>query len=235
VKKLKILIKGQTINLCKPTEAFAGGDIWYEWLNRSIIIRNLEKKYKKFKNTKKEQIKFFISQKKLRKIFIISTKEHAYKGVVSLSYIDYKNKICDIALITDVTIEPHLAPYAGLEAIAILSDYAFSKLKMKKINGVGKINLRGWQQRMELLGYKLNYLMENNNDTQSKFKSELSYNISLSYADFKFLKKKRGKLWDNLTSMKARILKLPKKSFLDNFKNFLIYNKKNYYNNIFKF
>lgn len=176
---------------------------------------------------------FLKIKKKKRKIFIISTKNHVYKGVVSLSYIDYKKKTCDIALITDSTIEPHLAPYAGLEAIAILSEYAFLKLKMKKIHGVGKINLRGWQQRMELLGYKLNYLL-NENDTNSKLKNELSYDISLLYDDFKLLKKKRGKLWDDIDMMKSRISKLPKNSFLDNLKKFLIDNKKNYYNEIFK-
>jgi hypothetical protein len=233
MQKLKVLLNGQIINLCRPTNQFAGGDIWYKWLNRPKIIRNLEERYKKSKNTKKKQIDFFKNQKKKRKIFIISTKNHVYKGVVSLSYIDYKKKTCDIALITDSTIEPHLAPYAGLEAIAILSEYAFLKLKMKKIHGVGKINLRGWQQRMELLGYKLNYLL-NENDTNSKLKNELSYDISLLYDDFKLLKKKRGKLWDDIDMMKSRISKLPKNSFLDNLKKFLIDNKKNYYNEIFK-
>ena len=233
MQKLKVLLKGQIINLCKPTNQFAGGDIWYKWLNQPMIIRNLEERYKKTKNTKKKQIDFFKNQKKKRKIFIISTKNHVYKGVVSLSYIDYKKKTCDIALITDSTIEPHLAPYAGLEAIAILSEYAFFKLKMRKIHGVGKINLRGWQQRMELLGYKLNYLL-NENDTNSKLKNELSYDISLLYDDFKLLKKKRGKLWDDINMMKSRISKLPKNSFLDNFKKFLIDNKKKYYNELFK-
>lgn len=233
MQKLKVLLKGQTINLCKPTSQFAGGDIWYKWLNNPTIIRNLEDTYKRSRNTKKKQINFFKNQKKKRKIFIVSTKNHVYKGVVSLSYIDYKKKTCDIALITDSTIEPHLAPYAGLEAIAILSEYAFVKLKMKKIHGAGRLNLRGWQQRMELLGYKLNYLF-NKNDTNSKIKNELSYDVSLLYDDFKLLKKKRGKLWDDINIMKSRISKLPKNSFLVNLNKFLSENKKNYYKKVFK-
>ena len=28
--KLKVIIKGETINLCQPTKKFAVGDIWYK-------------------------------------------------------------------------------------------------------------------------------------------------------------------------------------------------------------
>ena len=69
MQKLKVLLKGQTINLCKPTSQFAGGDIWYKWLNNPTIIRNLEDTYKRSRNTKKKQINFFKNQKKKKKNF----------------------------------------------------------------------------------------------------------------------------------------------------------------------
>ena len=56
--KLKILTKGETINLCLPTLKFAKGDIWYKWLNKAIIIKNLSDHYKKLDNTKKRHEKF---------------------------------------------------------------------------------------------------------------------------------------------------------------------------------
>ena len=87
--KLKIISKGEIINLCQPTMKFAGGDTWYKWLNDPFINKNLDNKYRKIKNTKKKQIAFFINQKKdQRKVFIISTKNHVYKGVISLSKIN---------------------------------------------------------------------------------------------------------------------------------------------------
>ena len=90
MQKLKIILKGEVINLCEPTKKFAGGDIWYKWLNNPEINKNLEKEYRKYKNTKKKQIKFFVNHKKnKRRIFIISTKKHVYKGVVSLSKLDF--------------------------------------------------------------------------------------------------------------------------------------------------
>ena len=56
--KLKIIIKGEIINLCLPTLEFAKGDVWYKWLNKTIIIKNLKNHYRKLNNTKKKQEKF---------------------------------------------------------------------------------------------------------------------------------------------------------------------------------
>lgn len=233
MQKLKIIAEGDTINLCQPTKEFADGDIWYKWLNNPAINKQLEKKYRKFKNTKKKQIKYFLNLKKdRRKIFIISSKNHIYKGVVSLSKIDKVKKICDIALISDTKIDPLLAPYAGLEAIALISNYAFTKLKLKKIYGGGLFALKNWQQRMELIGFKLNDLREQNEVNSYTTLKDPSYLVSLSYEDFIILKKKRGKIWDNLNLMKKRISKLPKKSFFNILNNFLTKDKKKYYDKL---
>lgn len=231
MSKLKILTKGETINLCLPTLKFAKGDIWYKWLNKPIIIKNLTDHYKKLDNTKKKQEQFFILNKNKRVLRVISTKNNVYKGIVSLSNIDQNRKSCEIAIISDPTIEPALAPFASLEAVALLTEYAFDEMKMKKINGAGNLNLKKWQQRMELLGYKFNFFEKNLN--RSKHKNELDYVVKCNYADYRFLKKKRGRLWDNLEKMTLRISKLPKKSFQDIFM-ILINNKKiDYYQKIF--
>ncbi len=243
MQKLEIIINGETINLCKPTKKFAAGDIWYKWLNDPLMNQHLDKKYRKGKNTKKKQIKFFVNHKKdNRKIFIISTKNHVYKGVVSLSQIDNLDKTCDISLLTDTKIEPLLTPYAGLEAIALISDFAFSKLNLRRIDCNFKASQKNWFQRMELLGYKFFF--------RSRYKTKLfssimvdkkfgdkkinnsAYFSSLSYEDFKILKKKRGRLWDGLNLMKKRISKLPKQSFWDMNDKFIDNIKKKYYDKI---
>lgn len=230
--KLKILIKGETINLCLPTLKFAKGDVWYKWLNNKIIIKNLSNQYRKLNNTKKKQEKFFLANKNVRVLLVISTKNHIHKGIVSLSNINKNQRTCDIALISDPTIEPDLAPFAGLEAIALMTTYAFDKMNMKKINGAGNLNLKKWQQRMELFGYQFNFFEKNLEKT--KYKKKLDYVVSCNYEDYKFLIKKRGKLWDSLAKMTLRIGKLPKKSFLDMYMS-LINNKKiKYYSKIFK-
>lgn len=228
--KLKILIKGETINLCLPTLKFAKGDVWYNWLNKPIIIKNLSNQYRKLDNTKKKQEKFFLTNKNIRVLLVISTKNHIHKGIVSLSNINKNQKTCDIALISDPTIEPNIAPYAGLEAIALMTTYAFDKMNMKKINGAGNLNLKRWQQRMELFGYQFNFFEKNLE--KIKYKNKLNYIVSCNYEDYKYLKKKRGKLWDNLTKMKSRIEKLPKTSFQDIYMNLINKKKIDYYKNI---
>ncbi len=245
MEKLKIVLKGETINLCRPTIKFAGGDIWFKWINDPAMNKRLDKKYKKIKNTKKKQIKFFINHKKeKRKIFIISTKSHIYKGVVSLSKINKIEKSCDVALITDTKVEPLLAPYAGLEAMALISNFAFSKLKLKRIDCSFKVYQKNWLQRMELLGFKYYFRSRSGSKSYSsimtdKKKGELgtrfaNYFAALSCEDFKLLKRKRGKLWDNLELMKKRISRLPKKSFLDIYDEFLDNDKRIYYDKIYK-
>jgi hypothetical protein len=247
MEKLKIIIRGETINLCQPTKKFAGGDIWYKWLNNPDMNRHLEKKYRSFRNTKEKQVEFFVNAKEnKRKIFIISTKSHVYKGVISVSKIDNINKTCDISLLTDTRIEPLLAPYAGLEAMALMSNYTFSKLKLKKIDCAFTLYQKSWQQRTELLGFKhifrSRYKPKTYSSTWSLSMSDFEiedvkkafYYTSLNIEDFKFLLKKRGKIWDSLSLMKKRISKLPKESFIDILNKFLNNDKGRYYDKIYK-
>lgn len=230
-KHLKVVIKGETINLCRPTLEFAKYSKWYSWFNDNFIIRNLSKIYQKNKNTQKKQIKFFLKEKNKRIILIISTKNKIYKGVISLSSIDKKKKSCDIAIITDQSIEPDIAPYAALEAMALMTEYAFKKLKIKKINGQGNLKIKNWQQRIELLGYKLT-LIKRNNFFLGKKDSDY-FIVECNYADYKKITKRRKYLWDNLKKMKNRIKKLPKKSFVEILTKFEIRYKEEYYNRIF--
>jgi hypothetical protein len=231
MSKLKIFNHGETINLCVPTLKFAKGNDWYKWLNKPLIIKNLSVDYKKLNNTKKKQEKFFLNNKKKRLILIISTKDNIYKGVVSLSNIDMERKTCEIAVVSDPSIEVSLAPYAGLEAIAIVTTYAFEKMKIRRITGAGSLKLKRWQQRMELLGYKFNFF--DNYLERSKYKNKLNYTVSCDYEDFKFIKKKRGKLWDGLNKMILRITRLPKESFQDIFEKSINNKKNRYYQRVF--
>jgi hypothetical protein len=130
-----------------------------------------------------------------------------------------------------VSIEPDIAPYAALEAMALMTEYAFKKLKIKKINGQGNLEIKNWQQRIELLGYKLT-LIKRNNFFLGKKDSDY-FIVECNYADYKKITKRRKYLWDNLKKMKNRIKKLPKKSFVEILTKFEIRYKEEYYNKIF--
>ena len=66
MKDLKIFIKGETIDLCKPTIKFAKESSWYSWFNKDYIVRYLSHHYKEKNNTPKKQVEFLRSSKKNR-------------------------------------------------------------------------------------------------------------------------------------------------------------------------
>ena len=231
MKKLKIFIKGETINLSKPTLEFAKKSNWYSWVNDRIMNKHLLSKYKKQKNTPTKQVKYYLSQRKKRFMLIISTKNNVYKGIVSLSNFNKTKNSCEIALITDTNIDPYQAPYAPLEAIARISEYAFKNLGIKIINSGGKIELKRWFQRMELLGFKMVTIVEEH--YKNKKKQPPYCNNSCGYEDYIKIKKKRKYFWDNLKNMKKRINKLPKKNMFDVYSEYVDSYKKKYYKKIF--
>lgn len=71
MEKLIISIKGETINLCQPTKKFAGGDIWYKWLNDPFMNNHLDKKYRNHKNTKKNKLNFLLIIKKKKEEYLL--------------------------------------------------------------------------------------------------------------------------------------------------------------------
>ncbi|RTY34215.1 N-acetyltransferase [Chlorobium phaeovibrioides] len=231
MKKLDIFISGETVDLCIPTTEFAQNSNWYSWFNDSSITRYLEQGV--FPNTVQEQEEFFASQKGSRLLLIISTKNQEYKGVVSLSFINFFKRSCDVAIVTDHHIESRLAPYAALEAMALITTHAFEKMGIKRISAGQHILLESWQQRMELLGFKLEGIHE------KKFikGQEEAHSVSIAciYDDYYLLKTKReGSLWDSLEKMKNRIKNLPKQSFS---KKMIIYfnsERTSYYSDIYQ-
>ena len=133
--------------------------------------------------------------------------------------------------------------------MALMSDYAFSKLKLKRIDCAFTLVQKSWQQRTELLGYRhffrskfraktYSSLWYNNiysmADIEVKDLKNIFYYTSLNFKDFKTIIRTRGKLWDSLKKMRKRISKLPDKSFIDIFNNLFEYDKKIYYDEILK-
>jgi len=229
MKHLDIFIKGETIDLCIPTVDFSRESSWYSWFNNSKITRYLEQGI--FPNTPADQEDFFIKQKANRLMLIIATKKNQYKGVVSLSSINLQKKTCDIAIVIDSSIEAKLSSYSALEAIALLTEHAFNNMGMLRISAGQHVDLQGWQQRMELVGYKL----EGRHNSKFIKGHEVADMVSIScaYSDFLFLTKKRGSLWDNLESMKARISKLPDHTFGEKLKDFFDSERVKYYEELF--
>ena len=229
MKKLDIFIEGELVNLCIPTAEFANGSEWYAWFNSKIITKYLNQGV--FPNTPEKQLEFFNSQQDSRLTLIISNKKK-YMGVVSLSSIDLIEKSCEIALVMNNKVHTKMAPYISIEAMALITEHAFTMLGVNRIVFGQHLGLRGFQQRLELLGYKIEGL-HHNKFIKGREVSD-SILVACLYKDFQNIVHKRGSLWDTLSLMKARFQKLPKKAFVDLLSEFHDNERNDYYKKIFE-
>jgi len=151
--ELDVFISGENIDLCIPTVEFAKNSKWYSWFNSSKVTRFLEQGI--FPNSPEKQEEFMLSLGPERLTFIISDKSE-YIGVVSLSFIDLVKKTCDIAMVINTEKRNDSRPYIiALESIARMTEHAFDRIGIERISAGQHVKLASWQNRMELLGYKL--------------------------------------------------------------------------------
>lgn len=227
---MEVFIQGETIDLVVPTEEFAYNSDWYSWLNRPDITRYLEQGV--FPNTRESQRDFYRSAVNQRLLLIVQTKKGNAKGVVSLSYIDHKKKCCDFALLIDNFIEIRTSGTSTLEATALIVQHGFDKLGMHRIQAGQHTFLSSWQQRMELIGFRLEGIH------RRKFVkgSETADSVSLAITDddYNYIRNRRGgKLFDSAENMNSRIKNLPEMGFKQSMEEFLAKGGDSYYSAIF--
>jgi len=228
MKNLDIFIKGETMDLCIPTDEFSKESKWYSWTNNPKIVKFLEQGI--YPNTPEDQVEFYRSEKLARLILIIAAQK-GYMGVISLSNINTSKKSCDIAIVMDSSVDKKLSSYIALEAMAKITEHAFNIMGMNRIEAGQHVKLKGWQQRMELIGYKVEGLHDN------KFVKgrEISNSVTIAclYNDFQSIIKHRGCIWDSKKNMEIRFKSLPKKVFVDLLDDFYKNERDSYYKKIF--
>jgi len=231
MKKLDVFIQGETMDLCIPTEEFARESRWYSWFNSKYITKYLEQGL--FPNTAEAQVDFFHSIERERLVLIISDKKE-YVGVISLSFINLEKKISDIAIVHDSMMNVQMSPFVSLEAMARLTEFGFKNIGLNRIQAGQHVDLggwRSWQQRLELLGYKLEGIHKNKFVKGHEISD--SFSIACLYEDFLKIENHRGNLWDSMENMKQRFMKLPQQYFAAIMKDFIDDKKEDYYKKIF--
>jgi RimJ/RimL family protein N-acetyltransferase len=229
---IKTFISGENVNLCKPDKKFALKSEWYNWFNDPVNTKYLGDRGKKI-NTPQDQLNFFLSIKNRFILIIQDKKSKNFVGTVSLSNINNKTKTCDLAIVRDVKQNKLSTPLSSLESISLITEHAFEKMGIRIISAMQHIDLKKWQNQMELVGYKLEGL---HTDRFYKFgKEEDSMTIACNIKDYKNLKKIRKKLWDGNQKMLKRYKQLIKmEKFLEKFTRFFEIEKKNYYKKIYE-
>jgi len=215
-KALDVFISGEIIDLCIPTREFINAGVWHNWFNKSKVTRYLEQGI--YPNSIEDQMQFFEMQKGQNRLTLIISNKSKYLGVISLSSIDFNKKKCDIALVIDNAEDFRMSPYIALESMARMSEHAFIKMGMNRIEAGQHVDLVNWQQRMELLGYKLEGLHKGKFVKGREIADTVSLCCTVDSYDNIF--KHRNKLWDSFHNMRQRMKLLPKLTSQDKFRDF---------------
>ena len=119
----------------------------------------------------------------------------------------------------------------ALESICRITEHAFTILGLKRIDSSQHILLYRWQQRLELLGYKVEGIKKNGFIKGNEINDIVMLGVTLD--DYMEIKKIRGKYWDTSDLMRSRIDKLPKKSFYQKLSELIKIEGIKYYNDLF--
>lgn len=206
---LEVFRKGTVIDLAVPTLEFARAGIWHRWLNNEFITRYLSDQGV-FPNTPDSQATYFSSLNESRILLVVQTKDGTPQGIVSLSEINWRRKHCDFALLLDPKVQPQKSPLAALEAAALITEHAIDSLGIQRIRAVQHWRLASWQQRLELIGYRIEGIHRNGFVKGSEIAAAMT--VAAVADDIDAIRAKRGgKIFDSPDNMLNRIRSLPKK------------------------
>ena len=228
-----IFIKGETIDLCVPSDDKWVLDQWYRWFNRDEITTYLAQGI--YPNTLKSQKAFYdtLGNNKSRIVLLIKPKDYdGFIGVASLSSINLVHRQCDFALVIGKKLNKSGSMYYGLETKALMTQHAIEKLGLERINSSQIIDLVKWQNWQILLGYQIEGLLRN------KFrKGNKTFDVLMSSCllkDYnKVIRTRGGKLWPGKLKFLKLIQNLPKSTLVDDMLNWLPQKQKQYWSKVF--
>jgi len=127
---------------------------WFSWFNDLTVTQYLDQGI--YPNTPESQLKYLEQAlEDTSRIMLLVRPKGASQavGVVSLSSINYRKRKAEIAIVIG-SYSKGRNLYA-IEAMARMTEHAFERVGMRCILG-GQTwpNLKRWQQRLELLGYR---------------------------------------------------------------------------------
>lgn len=225
--KLDVLIKGEAIDLCIPTNEFAKNHHWYSWFNDLSITRYLH--HGQLPNTPDRQVNFL--EKSRDNLVLLISDRRDYIGVVSLSQIDLVRRQAELGIVVNKDKTKTYSPLIPLEAVARIVQYGFDVLGLERVHAGQHVQLFRWGQRLELLGFRFEGVRRRAFVKGREVADVIL--ISCLQNDFDtIIKKRKGKYWDSSKKMFQRIKKLPKITYFDRYMNFSNSVGDEYYKNI---
>ena len=229
---LDVFIRGLAVDLAIPSLAFATGETWYRWLNDPEITRYLGDQGF-FPNSKEKQEAFYLNLEPSRLVLVVQTKEGEPKGIVSLSKLDWRRRNCDFAVFIDSRVQPKTTPLAALEASALMVEHGLDLMGFDRIQGSQHSDLAPWQQRLELIGFRLEGI--HRLGFVKGAESTDSVSIAVTKDDVNTIRAHRnGRLFDSPEKMLQRIKSLPAKSLRSQLDDFTFEIANSYYEDLFR-
>jgi RimJ/RimL family protein N-acetyltransferase len=226
---LNVFIHGETIDLCVPTMQYASDSTWYSWFNDLHVTRFLEQGIEI--NTPEKQVEFYKSLNNSNRLSLIISDKDCYIGTISLSGINLIKKTCEIAMLIGEKSHQPNSDMMALEAMARLTSFAFDKMGIERISAGQHHKLVKWQQKLELIGYKIDSLKKTGFRKGPEVADSVS--IAITSEEYNSITSKRKALWDDVDSMRTRLSKLPSNPIVNKLREFYDTEIKNYYSYIF--
>ena len=219
-RKFDIFIEGEIVDLCVPSNESWVIDQWYRWFNDEKITAYLDQGV--FPNTVEKQKEFYemlLAGNERIALLIRPKSENYFSGVVSLSFIDFKTRQCDLSMVIGEIRSPSSLLY-GMEAKCRMTEHAFEKLGVERINTGQVVDLIKWQRLHVLLGYQIEGI------ARKKFRKGYKvWDVMMSSClleDYLKLKEMRnGSLWPGKQKMFEMIKNLPEESPIDRLQEWL--------------
>lgn len=228
--KLEVFLSGETVDICIPDENFARRSDWYKWFNSLRTTRFLEQGL--IPNSAEKQVEFYRSLQNSsdRVSFIISDKTN-YIGTISLSSLNLYKRTADVAMLLGEKSDKENADLMALESMALITEYGFAKLGLKRISAGQHEKLISWQRKLELLGYRLEGYKTNGFIKGAEEANAVI--IAVTPKDYDAIKNKRSSFWDGCEKMRARLEILPEIPFAAKMKALFKEEGEEYYQVIF--
>lgn len=216
-----VFIKGEVVDLCVPSNTQGVLEQWYRWFNDQEVTRYLYQG--DFPNTIEKQRKFYESmiESNGRIALLIRPKgKDYYVGVASLSFINFKQRQCDFAMVIGRNDESSESMFYAMETKCRMTEHAFETVGMERINSGQVVDMIKWQRWQVLFGYQIEGILRKNFRKGNKV-----YDIMMSSClieDYLKIKEMRnGSLWPGKSKLFELLKLLPKVSMIDKMQEWL--------------
>jgi len=220
-KTFDVFIEGEVVDLCVPSDEAWVLEQWYHWFNDPETTQYLEQGV--YPNTIKSQKKYYesIVDSKDRIVLLIKPKKNDYfVGVVSLSFIDFYRRQCFFSMVIGRHDNVPDSIFYAMEAKCRMTEHAFEKLGIERINSGQVVDLIKWQRWQILFGYQMEGILRKHFRKGNKSLDVITSSCLIEdYLKIKVIR--NGSLWPGKSKLFELLKVLPEVSLIDKMKEWL--------------